>query len=191
MSLSVISHLSINIPKANSPKFPFHSTLSLSPKNSQHKSNKSKLIKENKKRENKKGKRNSQFFDLTLMEFKQKIRASNCFSCCFGASGSADDLEERPISLMRSSSTWLKERAQELPELGERCRGIVDRIRWRRRFTGDFSYDPLSYARNFDGGMDETEGDDAAFQGDAFRFKEFSARLPPSPPSRPMVAISL
>jgi hypothetical protein len=125
------------------------------------------------------------------MEFKQKMRASNCFSCCFGASGSSDDLEleERPISLMRSSSTWLKERAQELPELGERCRGIVDRIRWRRRFTGEFSYDPLSYARNFDGGMDENEGDDAA-QGEALRFKDFSSRLTRSPPPRPLVVIS-
>jgi hypothetical protein len=123
------------------------------------------------------------------MEFKQKTRASNCFSCCFGASGSFDELEERPISMMRSSSTWLKDRAQELPELGERCRGIVDRIRWRRRFTGEFSYDPLSYARNFDGGLDETEEDDVS-QGDAFRFKDFSSRLPPSPPPRPVVAIS-
>ncbi|KAJ1703593.1 hypothetical protein LUZ63_003372 [Rhynchospora breviuscula] len=131
----------------------------------------------------------SAVLDLTLMEFKQKVRASNCFSCCFGASGSTDDLEERPISMIRSSSTWLKERAQELPEFSERCRGIVDRIRWRRRFTGEFSYDPLSYARNFDEGLDEIGGDDAA-QGDAFRYKDFSSRLPPSPPPRPLVAIS-
>ncbi|KAJ4810562.1 DNA ligase [Rhynchospora pubera] len=142
-----------------------------------------------KKRKKKRKENKRPVLDLTLMEFKQKVRASNCFSCCFGASGSTDDLEERPISLIRSSSTWLKERAQELPEFSERCRGIVDRIRWRRRFTGEFSYDPLSYARNFDEGVDEIAGDDAA-QGDAFRYKDFSSRLPPSPPPRPLVAIS-
>ncbi|KAJ4798963.1 DNA ligase [Rhynchospora pubera] len=161
------------------PPNPHHSTLPQKKSQKNPRKEKKKKTKQNKR----------PVLDLTLMEFKQKVRASNCFSCCFGASGSTDDLEERPISLIRSSSTWLKERAQELPEFSERCRGIVDRIRWRRRFTGEFSYDPLSYARNFDEGVDEIAGDDAA-QGDAFRYKDFSSRLPPSPPPRPLVAIS-
>ncbi|KAJ3679165.1 hypothetical protein LUZ60_017176 [Juncus effusus] len=114
----------------------------------------------------------------------RKLRTSNCFSCCFGGSGGvADESDDRP-SLMRSSSTWLKERAQDLPEFGERCRGLVDRIRWRRRPAGDFRYDPLSYARNFDQGMDLDEYDEA----DAFRYRNFSSRLPPSP--QPAVVIA-
>jgi hypothetical protein len=54
------------------------------------------------------------------------------------------------------------------------------RAKWRRRVaaTGEFRYDPLSYALNFDdGGSDDSdEGADAAF-----RYRNFSSRLPSSP----------
>jgi hypothetical protein len=54
--------------------------------------------------------------------------------------------------------------------------------KWRRRVaaTGEFRYDPLSYALNFDeGGSDDSdEGADAAA---AFRYRNFNSRLPPSP----------
>ncbi|XP_047087473.1 uncharacterized protein LOC124699172 [Lolium rigidum] len=57
------------------------------------------------------------------------------------------------------------------------------RAKWRRRVaaTGEFRYDPLSYALNFDdGGSDDSdEGADAAAA--AFRYRDFSSRLPPSP----------
>ncbi|CAN6207131.1 unnamed protein product [Urochloa humidicola] len=60
----------------------------------------------------------------------------------------------------------------------------TERVRWRRRgaAAGEFRYDALSYALNFD------EGDDggAACADDpaaAFRYRNFNARLPPSPPA--------
>ncbi|PVH47461.1 hypothetical protein PAHAL_4G068100 [Panicum hallii] len=54
--------------------------------------------------------------------------------------------------------------------------------RWRRRgaAAGEFRYDALSYALNFDEGGDDDDAcvDPAA----AFRYRNFNARLPPSPP---------
>ncbi|XP_037463869.1 uncharacterized protein LOC119335930 [Triticum dicoccoides] len=58
------------------------------------------------------------------------------------------------------------------------------RARWRRRVAaaGEFRYDPLSYALNFDDGV---EAEDAAF-----RHRNFNSRLPPSPvPASRAVAI--
>ena len=61
--------------------------------------------------------------------------------------------------------------------------GGAERARWRRRgaAAGEFRYDALSYALNFDeGGADD---DDAcADPAAAFRYRNFNARLPPSPP---------
>ncbi|RLN11935.1 hypothetical protein C2845_PM09G19840 [Panicum miliaceum] len=58
----------------------------------------------------------------------------------------------------------------------------AERARWRRRgaAAGEFRYDALSYALNFDEGGDD---DDAcADPAAAFRYRNFNARLPPSPP---------
>ncbi|CAN6163304.1 unnamed protein product [Urochloa humidicola] len=60
----------------------------------------------------------------------------------------------------------------------------TERVRWRRRgaAVGEFRYDALSYALNFDEGGDDggaCAGDDTAA---AFRYRNFNARLPPSPP---------
>jgi hypothetical protein len=57
-----------------------------------------------------------------------------------------------------------------------------ERVRWRRRAAvGDFRYDSLSYALNFDEG-EEDDDDDAAV---GFRYRNFNSRLPPSPLQRP------
>ncbi|XP_037463283.1 uncharacterized protein LOC119335229 [Triticum dicoccoides] len=65
------------------------------------------------------------------------------------------------------------------------------RTRWRRRVAaaGKFRYDPLSYALNFDdGGSDDG---DAEAEDTAFRYRNFSSRLPPSPaPASRAVAIA-
>ncbi|KAG8075142.1 hypothetical protein GUJ93_ZPchr0006g41952 [Zizania palustris] len=66
---------------------------------------------------------------------------------------------------------------------GERRSG--EKLKWRRRgAVAAFGYDPLSYALNFDeGGADD---DDAYGDADAaFRYKNFSSRLPPSPSPTP------
>ncbi|KAJ3679164.1 hypothetical protein LUZ60_017175 [Juncus effusus] len=116
---------------------------------------------------------------------------SNRFSCCLSRSGGvADESDDWTILLIRLS-TWLKEQAQHLPEFGERCCGLVDRIRWRRGPACDFRYDPLSYAKNFDQGLDLDEYDvDDAAQGDTFRYRNFSSRLPPSPSTQLAVVVA-
>ncbi|KAL6012055.1 hypothetical protein ACLOJK_002530 [Asimina triloba] len=111
---------------------------------------------------------------------KEKLRSSICFSCCFRCGGgspqseSVQGLHERP-RLLRSSSTWLRSRVPEMPELKEKYRNLMSRMGRSRRQSGDFHYDPLSYALNFDDGSEEFDAED-------FRLRNFSARLPASPP---------
>ncbi|MBC2899722.1 hypothetical protein CFC21_112545, partial [Triticum aestivum] len=65
------------------------------------------------------------------------------------------------------------------------------RARWRRRVAaaGEFRYDPLSYALNFDDGG-SGDGDHEA-EDAAFPYRNFSSRLPPSPtPASRAVAIA-
>lgn len=54
--------------------------------------------------------------------------------------------------------------------------------------TGEFGYDPLSYALNFDDGSDDS--DDSPEASAAFRYRNFSARLPRSPAPSTAVAIA-
>ncbi|URD94018.1 hypothetical protein MUK42_33109 [Musa troglodytarum] len=119
---------------------------------------------------------------------KQRLRSSICFSCCFRGAAAR---EERPASPIRSSTVWLRSKAQDLPEIGGRCRGLVARIgRHRGRpHSGDFHYDALSYSLNFDEGPtdDDGDGDDPAAAADQPpRYRGFSSRLPPSPPPPPL-----
>uniref|UniRef100_A0A7N0RG91 Uncharacterized protein n=1 Tax=Kalanchoe fedtschenkoi TaxID=63787 RepID=A0A7N0RG91_KALFE len=75
--------------------------------------------------------------------------------------------------LRRTSSTWLKARMSDFPELRDRYRNIISNLgRTQRRHASDFSYDAFSYALNFD---DESRVDDV------FPPRSFSARLPPTP----------
>ncbi|KAJ1278217.1 hypothetical protein BS78_04G062300 [Paspalum vaginatum] len=60
--------------------------------------------------------------------------------------------------------------------------GLGERVRWRRRAgVGEFRYDPLSYALNFDEGdldADEEEEEGVhAGRGDGLLFQSFSSRL--------------
>ncbi|WOK99966.1 hypothetical protein Cni_G08678 [Canna indica] len=112
----------------------------------------------------------------------QRLGSSICSYCCFGgAAPGGDDKDERPASLVRSSAAWIRQKALELPEIGSRCRNLAARIRRHRharRASVEFVYDPLSYALNFDEGLE----DDAVGDGDDFRYRSFSSRLPASPP---------
>ncbi|XP_022756504.1 protein SHORT-ROOT 2-like [Durio zibethinus] len=101
-----------------------------------------------------------------------------------------DDNHNKPRLSRTSSSTWLKS-----PELKDKCRNLINRIGHGhgpghrhshnnghghhghghgRRHSADFRYDPSSYALNFDEGCDDS-------QLDEFPFRNFTARLPPSP----------
>ncbi|XBI04229.1 uncharacterized protein LOC119341652 [Triticum dicoccoides] len=89
---------------------------------------------------------------------RHKLRTTVCG--CFGSPSSPGSSGERPQS--------------------------GGRAKWRRRVAaaGEFRYDPLSYALNFDDG--DTDADD-----NAFRHRNFSSRLPPSPaPASRAVAIA-
>ncbi|XP_037462281.1 uncharacterized protein LOC119333509 [Triticum dicoccoides] len=96
---------------------------------------------------------------------RHKLRTTVCG--CFGSPSSPGNEGERPHS--------------------------GGRTRWRRRVAaaGEFRYDPLSYALNFDDGSsgdsDGADGEDAAF-----RNRNFNSRLPPSPvPASRAVAIAI
>lgn len=109
------------------------------------------------------------------LSFKEKLRSSFCFFCCFHHHHHAS---VKP-KLVRSSSLQNKpSRTYDLPHLKEKCNKFISRIgRHHRRHSADFHYDALSYALNFE---DEAI-DDKRPAGD---FRNFSARLLPSPPPR-------
>ncbi|EXC06938.1 hypothetical protein L484_007618 [Morus notabilis] len=112
-------------------------------------------------------------------------------SCCFGPkpprhqldydAATASPVHVSKIGLLRCSSVWRKSRAHDhLPEIKDKCRGLISRIgrghhNHRRRHSADFRYDALGYSQNFDEGDDECNGEE-------FPFRNFSSRLPPSPP---------
>lgn len=105
----------------------------------------------------------------TSLMHKIKLKTS---LCCFSSSvrdheplESDEDKQRTP----RSPRSWLKSTAQEIPEIREKCANLISRIscRPRRRSrSADFSYDPDSYALNFE---DDTRVDELPLN--------FSARL--------------
>ncbi|KAL5728001.1 hypothetical protein ACHQM5_001132 [Ranunculus cassubicifolius] len=101
---------------------------------------------------------------------KHKLSSSLC--CCL--SPSVHDDEDRPTLIRSASAVW----SQELPQLKDKCKNLISRIRGRRRCSGDFKYDPLSYALNFDEGGPEFVYDDDA----GVHTSNFTSRLPASPP---------
>ncbi|PAN04385.1 hypothetical protein GQ55_1G061700 [Panicum hallii var. hallii] len=70
--------------------------------------------------------------------------------------------------------------------------GLGERMRWRRRAgVGEFRYDPLSYALNFDEGDLDADDEDLfeaahAGRGDGLLYQSFSSRL-----STPAAAIEV
>ncbi|XP_008790088.2 uncharacterized protein LOC103707399 [Phoenix dactylifera] len=119
---------------------------------------------------------------------KHHNRSSFCLSACFGAAGdggapgSPDGVGERQgASLLRSPSTWLRFKTHELPELRGKCRALVSSHaagkHHRRHHSSDFTYDPLSYALNFDEGLES----EFAANAEDLRYRCFSSRLPASP----------
>lgn len=117
-----------------------------------------------------------------------KIKSSICFSCCFGSEPNRDhrDTQQQStsFSLMQTSSTWIRSKAQELPGIRGKCRGLISRIgKNRRHHSTDFRYDPFSYALNFDGGPDFDEDGDGS--SSPYKYKSFSSRLPASPRLQP------
>ncbi|CAA7039061.1 unnamed protein product [Microthlaspi erraticum] len=111
--------------------------------------------------------------------------------CCLGANAVVEPESMIGPRTPRSPYEWLKSTAQEL-EIRDRCRRVKTRIKVTCRnnncayncahqhhqrhhsqsYPGDFSYDPMSYALNFE---DDVRADEDA------SFPSFTARLPASP----------
>ena len=108
--------------------------------------------------------------DTPAQSPNHRIKFSMCLCCCFRGLELAGSLSKR--RLVGRSSAWLRSTARELPVIKEKCRNLMARMWKRHRNSVDFSYDPLSYALNFDDG----ENDEAQMM------KSFSARLPALPP---------
>uniref|UniRef100_A0A0E0EJX1 Uncharacterized protein n=1 Tax=Oryza meridionalis TaxID=40149 RepID=A0A0E0EJX1_9ORYZ len=109
-----------------------------------------------------------------------------CLSCCFGGvdgdgDGEGEELGQRAARALRTSSRWVRDRAVELPEMvaraGRRRRKPHLQQQQQQQLAGEFRYDPVSYALNF-----EEDGDGEA---QPFKYMAFSARLPASPPPPP------
>ncbi|KAI3801783.1 hypothetical protein L1987_29897 [Smallanthus sonchifolius] len=132
--------------------------------------------------------------DARKFSLKDKIKHFFCLACCFTTNrretlrseppSSAGDNTKRPLYLIGASSQWIKSRASvDLPEIKYKCRNLLGPIggsngkpnHRRRRSSTDFSYDPLSYALNFEEDSCANLEDDAAVMN-------FSSRLPSSPP---------
>ncbi|KAJ4911885.1 Uncharacterized protein Rs2_06506 [Raphanus sativus] len=102
--------------------------------------------------------------------------------CCLGANAVVEPEGQRTP---KSPYEWLKSTAQEL-EIRDRCRRVKTRIKVTCRNSncvyhqrhhsqgspGDFSYDALSYALNFE---DDVRADEDG------SYPDFTARLPASP----------
>ncbi|KAJ4957466.1 hypothetical protein NE237_024577 [Protea cynaroides] len=110
---------------------------------------------------------------------KNKLRSTLGFSCCFG-NGHHERLEDVDRKRqVRASQEWGRSKAHEFPEFKGKCWNLFSRTGRGRRHSADLSYDPLSYALNFDEGPydDQTE---------KFPLRNFNSRLPPSSPKSPL-----
>ncbi|GMY35718.1 hypothetical protein FCV25MIE_30960 [Fagus crenata] len=134
---------------------------------------------------------------------KQKLKST---LCCFPMSlyhqqqrdDSFDsDSESRQPRLFRSSSMKIKPRGGgamvhdiNIPEIKDKCKNFMSRIGGRhgRRHSADFKYDPLSYSLNFDEG--NADADPTRHSMELPPIRNFTSRLPPSPPSREIAAYS-
>uniref|UniRef100_A0A0D9X6D4 Uncharacterized protein n=1 Tax=Leersia perrieri TaxID=77586 RepID=A0A0D9X6D4_9ORYZ len=116
-----------------------------------------------------------------------------CFSCCFGGGEGGDGEEEeeeeklgqRAARALRTSSRWVRDRAVELPEMVARAGRRRRKTPPQQQVAGEFRYDPVSYALNFE------EDGDSDGEVDPFKYVAFSARLPASPPPPPVVTATV
>ncbi|XP_076892893.1 uncharacterized protein LOC143544752 [Bidens hawaiensis] len=101
--------------------------------------------------------------DTHKLSLKDKIRHLFCLACCFTSSRR----ETLPPSTKRPlfpSTQWIKS-----VDIRHKCHSLFTPINHRRRrSSADFSYDPLSYALNFE--EDAGEEDDPVMG--------FASRLP-------------
>ncbi|KAI3965176.1 hypothetical protein MKX01_027667 [Papaver californicum] len=134
---------------------------------------------------------------------KHRRKPSLCISSCFRNNHNNNNHETIEAaspdydhfksfrSTLKSPTSWLKSRVNhhnsrphhEFPEFKGKCKHFMGKIGRNRRHSADFRYDSISYALNFDEGVsDDTHPD---YYQDQFPMRNFSSRLPASPPDTP------
>lgn len=116
-----------------------------------------------------------QYEALSSRSRRKKLSVS--LSCCFnGHHHRSDLLDATSSSIMASPSTRLTPPSS----LKGRYKSLISHMsRQRRHSSADFSYDPLSYSRNFE---DNDHHHDDPSDLDDFPIRSFASRLPVSPP---------
>ncbi|KFK30759.1 hypothetical protein AALP_AA6G022800 [Arabis alpina] len=130
------------------------------------------------------------------LSLKKKLKSTLCITGCFRTTNHhRNDVPDRPTSSpvtpTESPRNGIKTKSprltRTLSKSQEKCRSLINRIggggvvpggpgKHIRRHTTDFHYDPSSYALNFDRGDEDDNVN-------RFPLRNFSARLPRSPPS--------
>ncbi|KAG7543391.1 hypothetical protein ISN45_Aa07g033100 [Arabidopsis thaliana x Arabidopsis arenosa] len=140
---------------------------------------------------------------MSHLSLKKKLKSRFCIAGCFRTTNYhhhniPDDLPSSPMTPATTEKSTqsphgggIKTKSprltRTLSKSHEKCKSLIHRMgggvtgvgghgKHIRRHTADFHYDPSSYALNFDKG-DEDENIDR------FPLRNFSARLPRSPPS--------
>lgn len=116
-----------------------------------------------------------QYEALSSRSRRKKLSVS--LSCCFnGHQHRSDLLDATSSSIMASPSSRLTPPSS----LKGRYKSLISHMsRQRRHSSADFSYDPLSYSRNFE---DNDHHHDDPSDLDDFPIRSFASRLPLSPP---------
>lgn len=127
------------------------------------------------------------------LSLKNKLKSTLCITGCFRTTNHHRDIPDRPssspVTPSGSPRNGIKTKSprltRTLSKSHEKCRSLINRIgggvvpgpgKHIRRHTTDFHYDPSSYALNFDRGDEDDNVN-------RFPLRNFSARLPRSPPS--------
>ncbi|KAK2973344.1 hypothetical protein RJ640_015099 [Escallonia rubra] len=110
---------------------------------------------------------------------KSSMGLSSCFHRRRGSfdSSSSSSAPLPSPNLKISPPSWLRSKGHELPEFRGKCRSLMSKMGRHRRHSSDFSYDPLSYALNFE------EDDHGVAETEEGPFRDFASRLPSSPPT--------
>ncbi|KAH0774430.1 hypothetical protein KY290_011567 [Solanum tuberosum] len=118
---------------------------------------------------------------------KQKLKNSLCFSCCFPHRRPPPPPPPPPPSSSDENPAliWVNnDEPSNLPKLKDKVLNVLNFVgtgsnRHKRHASTELRYDPMSYSLNFEDGFDDDNEEIAPL-------RNFSSRLPPSPPVKSM-----
>lgn len=122
--------------------------------------------------------------ETSSLRSSTRHRRSSSVSC-FLSSTSDQIYHDSSSSSSTNEASKLKKSHHHFPEIKGKYKNIMNRFgRHRRHASADFSYDQISYAKNFEDN-NETNFDDT----EDFPQRNFISRLPSSPPPYSKVII--